>query len=86
MPNPAKERSPQELTEGQPSNVSSSQEMKELLSAAESCSSGVRSNCVSFLTLLPQVQVERENVRKKDCRGVVLNHFWATDSFENLQS
>lgn len=30
IPNPAKERSPQELTEGQPSNVSSSQEMKEL--------------------------------------------------------
>lgn len=30
MPNPAKERSPQELTEGQPSNLSSSQEMKEL--------------------------------------------------------
>ena len=30
IPNPAKERSPQELTEGQPSNVSSSQEIKEL--------------------------------------------------------
>lgn len=30
MPNPAKEKSPEELTEGQPSNLALSQEMKEL--------------------------------------------------------
>lgn len=30
MPNPAKEKYPEELTEGQPSNLSLSQEMKEL--------------------------------------------------------
>lgn len=63
MPKPAKEKSPEELAEGQPSNLSLSQEMKELYQRLRAVV-WVRSNGVLFLTLLPQAGVEREDVLK----------------------
>lgn len=72
MPNPAKEKSPEELTEGQPSNLALSQEMKELYQQQRqpaSCGVGVRSNDVLFLTLCPQAGVERGRCYE-GCRAV----------------
>lgn len=76
MPKPAKEKSLEELTEGQPSNLSLSQEMKELYQPPRALV-WVRSNGVLFLTLLPQAGVERGRCFE-DCRAAVLNCLGAT--------